>query len=234
MPIEHDDARGTPAALTDREQRLHVEGLELFLIEHLDLEATAFQIAHAIGELDGPKPIGRLVDEIAGQEDAVGKGLAGNERLVRRLRTDAQDLELAEAVAGVGLSPLLRLAARQVFLEGIASQERTQRQVGGKALDAHLARIGRVADECCPFALARTGLAEGIAAQQQPIQFLARAPRAHHDEALRLEPGGGQQLDCGFALAAEAGGGGGALKRAFGPFVDGAGGGPKRELLARQ
>ena len=60
------------------------ERAQLVLVEHLDLEAGAGQLAHALGELDGAQHVGRLVDEVAGEEHALGQRLAGRERPWRR------------------------------------------------------------------------------------------------------------------------------------------------------
>ena len=72
---------------------------ELVLVEHLDLQAGGGQLAHAVGELDGAQHVGRLVDEVAGEEDAFGQRLARLEQLGRGIGLGALDDEAGEAVA---------------------------------------------------------------------------------------------------------------------------------------
>ena len=110
MPLHDDDARGPLAALPDGQQRAHLQGLELVLVEHLDLEAGAGEIAHALGELDRTQHVGRLVDEVAGEEHALGHRLARGEGLGGGVGLGAQDDELAQAVALLVLAAVLGLA----------------------------------------------------------------------------------------------------------------------------
>ena len=204
--LRHDDARGTPAALTDREQRLHVEGLELFLLEHLDLGGHCLpDRAMRSARLDGPRS--RLAGSLtrsAGQEDAVGKGLAGERTpCLRRLRTVAQDLELAEARRRRSASaPSSRLAARRVFLEGgsFAKSAPSARSAAKPSTPTSPGSAGSQMSVALSHACAHWLAAEGMAAQQQPINSLPGRPEPPRRGAAPRARRGAKQLDCGLLL----------------------------------
>jgi hypothetical protein len=80
VPLHDGDAGRTDAALGDRQQRVHPELGQGLDVEDLDLKAGAFQLLHAIGELDGAKHVGGLVDQVAGDVNAAGHGALGFER----------------------------------------------------------------------------------------------------------------------------------------------------------
>ena len=105
------------------------------------------EIAHALGELDRAQHVGRLVDEIAGEEHALGQRLAGGERLGGGvgLCTGARTA-CCSPLRGSSPAPSSALR-RLVFLEGVAPQQRPERQVGGKYLRPGLAKVGRFRDE---------------------------------------------------------------------------------------
>ena len=60
----------------DREQRVHPQFAHRLLVERLHVDAELLQRFGAIGELDGKEDVRRLVDQIAGQFDAVSDGEA--------------------------------------------------------------------------------------------------------------------------------------------------------------
>ena len=146
VPLHHDHARGALAALPHRQQRAHLQGSRAAPRRASRPRAPArARLAHALGELDRAQHVGRLVDEIAGEEHAVGHRLAGAQMPWRRrpawrrwttsLRRPLRRLVLLAA------SSVLR---GLIFLEGVAPQQRAQRQVGGKCLGAR-PRQGRQA-----------------------------------------------------------------------------------------
>src|SRR3954452_3705335 len=110
MPLHDDDTGGPLTALSYSEQGAHLQRGELILVEHLDLDAGAREIAHALGELDRPQDVGGLVDEIAREKHALGHRLAGREGLGGRVRLGTVDRKPAEGVAWLLLGAVLRLA----------------------------------------------------------------------------------------------------------------------------
>ena len=204
----------------------------LLLVEHLDLEAGTGKIAHALGELDGAQHVGRLVDEVARQEHALGQRLAGAKGLGGGVRLGAVDGERAQALRRRLLLRTFLGLLGPVFLEGVAAQQRAQRQVGGEHLGAHLAGVGRVGHDGAGLALARAELGEGKAAELQAIELLGCPAGAEQDQPRGVDAGGRQHLDRRLGLAGEVGGAGGLGQCALGALVDAARRGPERQLLA--
>ena len=85
MPLHDDDARGPLAALGHAQQRAHPELLELSSSRISTSRPRRANGSHALGELDRTQRIGRLVDEVAGEEHALGhRPQAGQRPLARR------------------------------------------------------------------------------------------------------------------------------------------------------
>ena len=74
LPLHDDDLGRALRALPDGEQRAHAERLQLGLLQHLDLDAEVAQRLEPLGEVGGGQDVGRLVDEVAGEEHALGRG----------------------------------------------------------------------------------------------------------------------------------------------------------------
>ncbi len=84
---DHDRKPRRPrASLPDAEKRAHAELFHVFDVEDFDLDTEFLQRFRLFGEFDGAEDIGRLVDEIAGEVDAVRNGLEWVERGLRLIR----------------------------------------------------------------------------------------------------------------------------------------------------
>ena len=92
------------------------------------------------------------------------------------------------------LGAVLGLAGA-VLLEGVAAQQRAERQVGGEHLGARLAGVGGVGDDGRRLALARADLGKGEAAEQQAVELLGGLARADQDQPRGVDAGGRQDLD---------------------------------------
>ena len=71
IPAHHHDAAVARRALADAEQRVHAKLFHRLDVEHLDRDAELLQRAGAAGEFFRVEDVGRLVDQIARQSDAV-------------------------------------------------------------------------------------------------------------------------------------------------------------------
>ena len=81
-------------ALRDAEQRAHAELPHFLLGQDLDLDAELLELLGLGGELDRAENVGRLVDQIARQIDAVGNRLGVGESLLGGGRIGAVDGDL--------------------------------------------------------------------------------------------------------------------------------------------
>ena len=84
---------------------------------------------------------------------------------------------------GSSSASVLGLAGDAVLLEGVAAQQRAERQVGREHLRARLAGVGGLGDDARRLALARADLGIGVAAEQQPVQLLGGLARAEQRAA---------------------------------------------------
>jgi hypothetical protein len=71
VPLHHDHAGIVRTALADAEQRIHPELLHRRHVEDLDLDAELLQLQRALGRFVRVQNIRRLVDKVAGDEDAL-------------------------------------------------------------------------------------------------------------------------------------------------------------------
>ncbi len=214
-------------------------GLELLLVQHLDREVRACETPQALGELHGAQHVGGLVDEVAGEEDAVSHGLADGERLGSRFRVGAVDEELLQPVARWLALPIIRVvgavaAARPVLVESVATQQGAERQVRGEGLGARLARVGDLGNQARAVRLAGGDLRIHVASEAQPVVLAHGAPGAGKHNALGLNPGGRQDLDRRPRLAGETRRARGPDERALATLVDRAPRSAERHLLACQ
>src|SRR6185369_7120055 len=80
VPDHNGEPRWTRAPLPDAEKRTHAELFHVFDVEDFDVDTELLQRFRFFGELDGAKDVGRFVDEITGEVDAVRNGLEWLER----------------------------------------------------------------------------------------------------------------------------------------------------------
>ena len=66
---------GRVAPLPDAQKRAHAELFHVLDVENFDVNAELFERFCLLREFDGPQNVGWLVDQIAGNVDAVGDGL---------------------------------------------------------------------------------------------------------------------------------------------------------------
>ena len=76
VPAHEDDPALARRTLADGEQRPHAELSQRLLVENLDLDAELRERRGAVRELLGPEHVRRLVDEVAGDADALGEAVA--------------------------------------------------------------------------------------------------------------------------------------------------------------
>ena len=91
--------------------------------EHLDLQAELAQRLAAIGHLGGVQHVGRLADQIAGEEHAVGDRPQRRPGRLGRAGVVGQQRQLGE------LRLVLGLLLGAVAVEAVAAQHRAQRQM---------------------------------------------------------------------------------------------------------
>ena len=131
------------------------------------------------------------------------------------------------------LGAVLGLAGA-VLLEGVAAQQRAERQIGREHLRARLAEVGGLGDDAGRLALARADLGEGIAAEQQPVQLLRRLAGADQQRRCVSMPAGPGSRSALLALPVKSAARGGLRQRALHALVDAARGGCREPVLAGQ
>ena len=203
VPLHDCNARGAHASLRHRQQRTHLELLDLRGVEDLDLHADLLQLAHAIRELDRPQYVGRLVDEVAGDDDAMGDRLVPGKGRTRLVGILAVDDELLQRVGLGGL--VVRLLLRQILAELVMAQQSTEADERGNRLGPRRTRIDGLGDDAGTFRFARRDRANGRAAEQRPVVLLELCPlaRAEQHEPAHADARRRQQLDGALALALE-------------------------------
>ena len=87
------------------------------------------------------------------------------------------------------------ILAGSIFLEVVAPQDGPQRQIRCKCVRPGLAKIGRLRDKARAFNLAPHDLREGVATQQQALEFVCGAPHADHNDALGFDACRRQNFD---------------------------------------
>ena len=200
VPLHDRQARRPAGALRDAEQRAHAELAHLLLAEDLDLDAELLQRLGALGELLRPEHVGRLVDEIAGQDDALdhgtrgGKGLPGGGGIAH----DDGHLRLLR-----GLLALVPGFPRLVGVEAVVAEKHAGGEVrgfgGAEIQPGNIEEDGR---RFGPLQLRR-----GDAARRQPVvrlQGIVVAEPEDHD-AIGARSLGGEDLVRRLRLAREAG-----------------------------
>ena len=110
-------------ALADTEQRSHAELLHGRHIKNLDKNAEFSQFRRAACELPRIKDVSRLVDEVARQDDAVGKTSRARPRLFGRGRVGAGEIYFR-----LGWPFVAFLALRFVLIEPVRTQARARAQ----------------------------------------------------------------------------------------------------------
>jgi hypothetical protein len=166
------------------------ELLHLLFGQGLDGDAKRLQFGRPFGEFDGPKHIGRLVDQFARQNRALGHSQARRPGLLRLARLGGYDVErsrrLGRLAVVVVFSTLAALAAL-VTVEGIGAEDRPEADFSELiAGDRHAIRPLR--DQRRLLALAQR--AENGAAKTRPIAFhkLSRLAESNHDESVEAQP----------------------------------------------
>ena len=88
VPAHDDDAAVLARSLPDAEQRVHAEFLHRRHVEHLDRDAELLEHGRPAGEFLREEHVGRLVDQVAGHDHAVGDRLrcVESQAFVRRSR----------------------------------------------------------------------------------------------------------------------------------------------------
>ena len=167
---------GARRALRDAEQRAHAELLHLLLGQDLDLDAELLELLGAGGEFDRAEHIGRLVDEVARQHDAVGHRLGVGEGLLRRGRVGACGWSPWPAWHRPCRRPFVLLGL--VFVEAIGAQQHARGELAASAAgqlalrqiehDRHLGRLAQQAERWCRRASARR-TRRGLATLPAPI-----------------------------------------------------------------
>ena len=152
-----------------------------------------------LGELDGKKDVGRLVDQIAREFDAFGDGealLSGGARGGGVARAD-------DEIGRLGAIVLRVLLARLVFVEPVAAQAKAERKIGGRRA---VPRSRRSLER--DFHPLRAGqFAEGESAERDEVDrrvVLARSDADHHQPG-RVEAGRREDVERGALGAAKIG-----------------------------
>ena len=145
VPDHHGEPRWARAALPDAEQRTHAELFHVLDVEDFDVDTELLQRFRLFGELDGTKDVGRLIDEIAGEVDAVGNGLERLERCLGLVGMGDVNDELLQPVL-VRCSLIGRLL-RKIFFEVVVTQQRALRDLGCDLFGAEIAHAVDIDDD---------------------------------------------------------------------------------------
>ena len=177
VPPHGDEAAVARRSAAHAEQRVHAELRHRLLVERLDLDAELLQRFGSIGELDRKQHVRRLVDQIAGEFDALGDGeavLRGGAGGGRMARAD-------DEFGRFGVLVVRLLLARLVFVEPVAAQPKTEREIRGRgAVPGSGRRLERDFDPL------RAGhLAENEAAERHEIERRVVLARRHADDESR-------------------------------------------------
>ena len=181
-------------------KRVHPQFAHCFLVERFHFDAELLQRFGAIGELDGKQDIGRFVDQIAGQLDALGDGeavLSSGARGDGVARADDEIGRLDAIVLRVLLTCL-------VFIEPVAAQAKAERKIGGRGAVPRSRR--RLEGDFDPL---RAGhFAESEAAERDEVDrrvVFARSDADNHQPG-RVEAGGRENVERGALGGAKVGG----------------------------
>src|SRR6478672_12059946 len=198
IPAHDDDAAVLPRSLPDAQQRVHAELLHRRHVEHFNRDAELLQHGRSAGELLREQHVGRLVDQVACHDHAIGDrpavrvpGLLGRSRVADRER----DLRLCWrflALAALGL----------VAIEHIGAQLRAERDL------RRLIRLERPAGKFCEdrdLFRPRWNFAHGSAAKLDQILRLELAGLAdpQNRQSRHRQTGRRHNIEGTIALAGE-------------------------------
>ena len=149
---------------------------------------SCFELLGLGGEFDRAEHVGRLVDEVARQHDAVGDGLGVGKGLLRGRRIGALDGELRRLLVG-GLAVVVVLL-RLVLVEGIGAQQDARGDARGFGR-RRSPRSGEVEAPRSPRPPCGTGAAMVPPSFSQSYSVSAAVlPSADHHEAVEPAPCG--------------------------------------------
>ena len=162
VPAQHDDEALLLRTLPDAQQRPHADIRQRLFVENLDLDAERGELLGAPREFMGRQHIGRLVDQRARQQHALGEALGLRQRGPRGLDIGDAEGDLAGAFALRVVLLLLGLVLVELIgAQHGAESELARRRAGvGRGLrriEQH-ERVG-----------ARADLAHGLTAKRQKI-----------------------------------------------------------------
>ena len=212
IPAHDHDLGRAFRTLPDPQQRPHTQFRQLVLVQHLDADAQLAHGQQAVGEIAGGQHIGRLADQIAGKEDALGQRRAIGGGLAQGLGVLVHEIHPA-AFGGLILGAIFGFAAL-VGREIIGPQRQPQRDLGGAGMvgggdqqvglaqfrtdgGAGLARGQRVGIARQVHQLQRLGAKTGRKGQIQRLAGLHALPRIRGQRpqrrlARRARQAGGQ------------------------------------------
>jgi hypothetical protein len=184
-------------ALTNPEQGVHAELLHLRGVEDFDRNAELSQAAGAARELFRVEDIGRLIDKITREQNALSNRRARGKCLFRPRNVARRNRDL-----DLGSLLLIILALRLVSLERVSAQLNAERDVGGTLrLDGAPRQVGQESRARCR----RRNAAHRGSAQLHEILGLEVPPLtdAEDDQAGHVEAGWRHDLEGRTALALE-------------------------------
>ncbi len=196
LPVHDHHARRLGAALADAEQRAEAQRLQLGLAVHFDFQAEIGEFFDAGGEFGRGEDVGRLADQVAGDEHAVGDRAQGGPGGLGGGGLGGEQGEGGE------LGLVFRLLARAVGVEPVGAQGGAEGCVGGVGAGA----VHRDGGD----GLARQSVGGGAGGffDQAGREFGGLAQARDHDAG--QAGAGGQDGAGGARLAGELGGGQGA------------------------
>jgi len=120
VPHHHRHARRPLTALPDAEQRAHFHLFHLLDVEDLDFDTEFLERLGLLGKFNRAQNVGRLVDQIASEVDAVDDGFERLECSLGLVGMGHVDDELSQAILVLG--HLFRRLLGQIFLESVMAQ----------------------------------------------------------------------------------------------------------------
>ena len=181
VPAHEDHLDSSRRALPHAEQRAHAERLHRRNVEDLDQDTEFSQVGRAASKLPRVEYIGRLVDEVTRQYDAIGEPHGTCPGLFGGGRVGAGEIHL-----DLGRPFLAFLALGLIAIETVRSQTRTEYQTGNlialkraRRKFGHNRRLRGSAGHC----------ADGDTAQSDKIAIfqVSLLANADHDQTRRVD-----------------------------------------------
>jgi hypothetical protein len=226
--LADDDPSVMLGALRHAEKRTHAELLHRLGVQHLDIHAEVGQPLGPFREGLREEHVGRLIDEVARDDDTLGDRIASPEGLLDRLLIADRERDVG------GLRRLLALLAPgPVALEGVGPQPHAECHFSGlgglQRADwplQHDRRAGRAGRE----------LAHDVAAELDPVDAgrLVPVSQPNDEKPWNGQPGRGDDVDAGERLGAEIVGARGTGDEIAGRLQQSAGRGAEVEVGIRQ